>query len=200
MGRAYDPARAMRERLSLLEAREKGRAEARAVADGVAETVALACARAAAAFGRSPAARRAASAKRPTGARPASTGSPARGGSRRRRRRRGEAYMAPAGGAPSAAPTIGSTLEVQPSGGLAAGPSLGQLLRQAAGRQRAEAELAGFRARPVRPVGPGERVRPRLRTGTGPRARPPAASATPPRLEAVLKVALDLLSLPATRR
>ena len=45
MGRPYDPARATRERLLMLERREKAQAEARAVADGVAETVALARAR-----------------------------------------------------------------------------------------------------------------------------------------------------------
>src|ERR1700761_2756125 len=48
MGRAYDPARAMRERLKVLEARERSRAENRAVAEGVAETVALSQARGAA--------------------------------------------------------------------------------------------------------------------------------------------------------
>src|ERR1700760_286963 len=48
MGRAYDPARAMRERLKILEARERSRAEGHAVAEGVAETVALAEARGAA--------------------------------------------------------------------------------------------------------------------------------------------------------
>jgi hypothetical protein len=41
MGRAYDPARATRERLLMLERREKARAELRAVTEGVAETVAL---------------------------------------------------------------------------------------------------------------------------------------------------------------
>jgi len=50
----------------------------------------------------------------------------------------------PAGGI---APPIGSTLEVQPSGGLAAGPSLGLVLKQAAGRLRAEEELAALRTR-----------------------------------------------------
>src|SRR5258706_41028 len=47
-GAATPPARAMRERLKILEAREKGRAAAREVADGVAETVALARSRGAA--------------------------------------------------------------------------------------------------------------------------------------------------------
>src|SRR5438270_8882608 len=41
MGRPYDPARAMRERLKTLEARERARTEARAVAEGIEETVEL---------------------------------------------------------------------------------------------------------------------------------------------------------------
>lgn len=41
MGRGYDPGRATRERLLILERREKARAEASAVADGVAESVGL---------------------------------------------------------------------------------------------------------------------------------------------------------------
>src|SRR5438309_528613 len=56
MGRIHDPARAMRERLKILEAREKARAEARAVAEGVAETVGLARRRGAA-FEKPPAGR-----------------------------------------------------------------------------------------------------------------------------------------------
>ena len=48
MGRPYDPARAMRERLKILERREAARTEALAVAQGVAETVALSQARGAA--------------------------------------------------------------------------------------------------------------------------------------------------------
>src|SRR3569623_1078680 len=143
MGRAYDPARAMRERLKVLEARERQRTKARAVTEGVAETVAL-------------------------GARRGSEfekAAPIRGGRETPyRRQAGLDWLAKKGRITEAqkragetygacwrragqTPTIGSTLEVQPSGGLAAGPSLGQLLKQAAGRQRAEAELGARRAR-----------------------------------------------------
>ena len=82
---------------------------------------------------------------------------------------------------------------MQPSGGLAAGPSLGMLLKQAAGRQRAEAELTAMRARlfgqsdlvSVCDLVCGQELTPR-EAGGGKRE---AA-----RVEAVLKVALDLLA------
>jgi hypothetical protein len=194
MGRAYDPARAMRERLKMLEARERARTEARAVAEGVAETVDLDEARGAE-FEKTP---------------------PVRGGRETPYRRQagldwlarkgriteaqkaaGELYGACWRRAGSAS-SIGSTLEVQPSGGMAAGPSLAQLLRQAAGRQRAEAELAGYRARlfgqsdlvSVCDLVCGQELTPR-EAGGGERE---AA-----RIEAVLKVALDLLRLPRVR-
>ena len=189
MGRAYDPARAMRERLKVLEAREKGRAEARAVADGVAETVALARARGAAfekpqarKGGRETPYRRQAGLEWLFG----------KGRITARQRAAGEAYGAlwrRAGQGPS----IGSTLEVQPSGGLAAGPSLGLVLKQAAGRRRAEQELAGLRDRlfgqsdlvSVCDLVCGRELTPR-EAGGGDRE---AA-----RIEAVLKVALDILA------
>lgn len=189
MGRAYDPARAMCERLKVLEAREKARATARAVAEGVAESVALARGRGAA-F------------EKPAGA---------RGGRETPYRRQaglewlaskgritpaqkaaGEAYGARWRRAGSA-PTIGSTLAVQPSGGLAAGPSLALVLKQAAGRQRAQAELAEMRARlfgqsdlvTVCDLICGQELTPR-EAGGGDRDAV--------RIEAVLKVALDILS------
>jgi len=192
MGRAYDPARAMRERLKILEARERGRAEARAVADGVAETVALAQARGAA-FEK-PAARKGAR-ETPYRRQAGLDWLAAKGRITARQKLAGEAYGACWRRAGSA-PTIGSTLEVQPSGGLAAGPSLGQLLRQAAGRQRAEAELGAYRARlfgqsdlvSVCDLVCGQELTPR-EVGGGDRE---AA-----RLEAVLKVALDILAMSA---
>jgi hypothetical protein len=105
----------------------------------------------------------------------------------------GEAYGAcyRRAGAP---PHIGSTLEVQPGGGLAAGPSLGMLLKQAAGRQRAETELAEMRARLFRQsdlvsvcdLVCGRELTPREAGGGEREAQ---------RIEAVLKVALDLLML-----
>jgi len=191
MGRAYDPARAMRERLKTLEARERARTEARAVAEGVAETVELGRARGEA-FDK-PEPRRG---ERETAYR-------RQGGlewlMRKGRitaiqRAAGETYgacyrRAGAGG------HIGSTLEVQPGGGLAAGPSLGMLLKQAAGRQRAEAELRQMRERlfvqsdlvSVCDLVCGQELTPR-EAGGGEREGL--------RIEAVLKVALDLLARP----
>ncbi|WP_372785051.1 hypothetical protein [Phenylobacterium sp.] len=189
MGRAYDPARAMRERLQILEAREKGRAAAREVADGVSETVALAISRGAA-FEK-PAA--------PRGGRETPYRRQAglewlakKGRITETQKAAGEAYgdcWRRAGSAPA----IGSTLEVQPSGGLAGGPSLGLLLKQAAGRRQAEEALEGLRARlfgqsdlvTVCDLVCGQELTPR-EAGGGDRE---AA-----RVEAVLNVALDILS------
>lgn len=189
MGRAYDPARAMRERLKVLEARERQRSGARAVADGVAETVELASFRGSA-FEKE---------------------TPARGGrDTPYRRQAGLDWLAKKGRITDAqkragetygacwrragqTPTIGSTLEVQPSGGLAAGPSLGMVLKQAAGRQRAEAELGAMRIRlfaqsdlvSVCDLICGQELTPREAGGGDREAL---------RIEAVLKVALDILS------
>lgn len=193
MGRAYDPARAMRERLKILEAREKGRSEARAVADGVAETVGLGRARGA--VFEKPAARKG-ERETPYRRQAGLEWLLKKGRISVAQKAAGETYGAcwrRAGSAPS----IGSTLEVQPSGGVAAGPSLNLVLKQAAGRQRAEAELAGMRVRlfgqsdlvTVCDLICGQELTPR-EAGGGDRD---AA-----RIEAVLKVALDILS--ASRR
>ena len=194
MGRPYDPARAMRERLKVLEARERGRVEAVAVAEGVAETVALARARGGE-FAK-PAARKG---ERETAYRRQAGLEWLAGKGRitERQKAAGEAYGACWRRA-GASPSIGSTLEVQPSGGLAAGPSLGQVLKQAAGRQRAQAELAGFRARlfgqsdlvHVCDLICGQELTPR-EAGDGDRDAQ--------RIEAVLKVALDILGMPPAR-
>lgn len=190
MGRAYDPARAMRERLKILEAREKGRTEARAVADGVAESVALAQARGAE-FDK-PAARRG-ERETPYRRQAGLEWLLRKGRITERQKAAGESYGACFRRAGSA-PSLGSTLEVQPSGGLAAGPSLGLVLKQAAGRLRAEEELADFRARlfgqsdlvSVCDLVCGQELTPR-EAGGGERD---AA-----RIEAVLKVALDILAM-----
>lgn len=195
MGRAYDPARAMRERLKQLEARERARTEARAVADGVAETVDLAQARGTA-FDKAPAAR--GTRETPYRRQAGLDWLERKGRITALQKAAGEAYGACWRRA-GAAPSIGSTLEVQPTGGVAAGPSLTQLLRQAAGRQRAAAELAALRARlfgqsdlvSVCDLVCGQELTPR-EAGGGERE---AA-----RIEAVLKVALDLLRLPPLRR
>jgi hypothetical protein len=195
MGRAYDPARAMRERLKVLEAREKGRVEARAVAEGVAETVALARSRGAA-FDK-PAARKG-DRETPYRRQPGLDWLVGKGRITDRQKAAGEAYGACFRRAGSA-PTIGSTLEVQPSGGLAAGPSLAMLLRQAAGRQRAEEELSGYRARlfgqsdlvSVCDLICGQELTPREAAG---------GERDAARIEAVLKVALDILAMARSRR
>lgn len=189
MGRAYDPARAMRERLKMLEAREKGRAEATAVAEGVAETVALARSRGAA-FDKL--ATRKGERETPYRRQAGLEWLTKKGRISQRQKAAGESYGAcwrRAGSMPS----IGSTLEIQPSGGLAAGPSLGLVLKQAAGRLRAEEELTAMRARlfvqsdlvNVCDLICGQELTPR-EVGGGERE---AA-----RIEAVLKVALDILA------
>ena len=194
MGRAYDPARAMRERLKVLEARERDRTEARAVADGVAETVALAQARGGE-FER-PAARKG-ERETPYRRQAGLDWLAGKGRITARQKAAGESYGACFRRAGSA-PTMSSTLEVQP-GGFSGGPSLGLVLRQAAGRQRAEAELAGYRARlfgqsdlvTVCDLICGQELTPR-EAGDGDRD---AA-----RIEAVLKVALDIMAMAGVRR
>jgi hypothetical protein len=190
MGRPYDPARAMRERLKRLEAQARARTEARAVGEGVAETVGLAQARGAE-FEKAAVVRggRETPYRRQTGLEWLTR----KGRITPRQRQAGEAYGAAFRRA-AAAPTIGSTLEAQPSGGLAAGPSLGQILRTAAGRERAERELAAMRERlfgqgdlvSVCDAICGRELTPREAGGGDREAL---------RIEAVLKVALDLLAL-----
>ncbi|RAK60859.1 hypothetical protein DJ021_14090 [Phenylobacterium hankyongense] len=185
MGRAYDPARATRERLLMLERREKARAQARAVTDGVAESVALSRSRGAA-FAKEPGARDTPY-RRQCGldwlakkgrltARQLAAGE-----------RYGECYRLAAAEA-----SIGSTLEVQP-GSLPGGPSLAQVLRQGAGRKQAATRLALYRRQLLEQadlIGAcdricGQELTPR-EAGGGEREGL--------RLEAVLKVALDILA------
>jgi hypothetical protein len=189
MGRPYDPARAMRERLKRLEAQALARTEAKAVGEGVAETVALSQARGAE-FDKPPVVRggRETAYRRQTGL----DWLALKGRITPMQLRVGEAYGLAFRRA-QAAPTIGSTLEVQPSGGLAAGPSLGQILKAAAGRARAQDELAAMRARlfgqgdlvSVCDLICGRELTPREASGGDREAL---------RIEAVLKVALDLLA------
>jgi hypothetical protein len=190
MGRIHDPARAMRERLLLLERRAKARAEAEAVAQGVAETVALSEGRgagfdkpAAAAGGRERPYRRQAGLdwllrKGRINARQHAAGV-----------RYGDAWRRA-----GASPSIGSTLEAQPSGGQAGGPSLALILKLAEGRSQAQARLALYREQlfgqgdlvGVCDLICGQELTPR-EAGGGDRE---AA-----RIEAVLKVALDILAM-----
>lgn len=189
MGRAYDPARAMRERLKILERREAARTEALAVADGVAETVALSEARGAA-FDK-PAPKRG-ERETPYRRQPGLGWLAGKGRLSTRQLAAGERYgecYRRAGQASS----IGSTLEVQP-GGTAAGPSLNQLLRQAQGRRQAELRLAAYRERLFRQsdlvtvcdLVCGQELTPREAGGGDREAM---------RIEAVLKVALDILAM-----
>jgi hypothetical protein len=195
MGRAYDPARAMRERLKTLEARERARTQARAVAEGVAETVGLDAARGAE-FDKPPATRggRETPYRRQAGL----DWLERKGRITPRQKQAGEAYGALYRRA-GVTTTIGSTLEIQPNGGQSAGPSLALLMKMAAGRARAEAELAELRRQlfgqsdlvSVCDMICGQELTPR-EAGGGERE---AA-----RIEAVLKVALDLLGLTPARR
>lgn len=192
MGRAYDPARATRERLMELERREKARAEARAIAEGVAESVALARARGAA-FDK-PVVRRG---ERETPYRRQSglAWLLRKGRISDRQAAAGERYGAAYRRA-GATPTLGSTWEVQPGQGRRGGPSLGQILRQGAGRRQAEARLEACRSLLLGQVDLiaacdlccGQELTPREAAG---------ADRDAARLEAVLKVALDILAAAA---
>jgi len=195
MGRIHDPARVMRERLKILEAREKARADARAVAAGVAETVGLSRRRGAA-FEKPMPGR--GMRETPYRRQPGLEWLLKKGRITERQKAAGEAYGAVFRRAGSA-PQIGSTLEVQPGCGSAAGPSLGLVLRQAAGRLRAEEELAGLRDRlfgqsdlvTVCDLVCGQELTPR-EAGGGEREAG--------RVEAVLKVALDILAMARAAR
>jgi len=189
MGRPYDPARAMRERLKVLEARERARTEAKAVAEGVAESVELARERGGA-FDK-PAARRGEREtpyRRQTGLEWLAK----KGRITAAQRQAGEAYGAAFRRAGAGA-RIGSTLAVQPGGGAAGGPSLALVLARAEGRLRAEEALAAMRGRlfgqgdlvSVCDQVCGRELTPREAGGGDREAL---------RIEAVLKVALDLLA------
>lgn len=189
MGRAYDPARAMRERLKILEARERDRTEARAVAEGVEETVALSQARGAA-IEREPADR--AGRATPYHRRSGLEWLSAKGKISERQRVAGERYGACYRRA-GAQPTIGSTLDLAPGSSQPGGPSLGLLLKMAEGRRQAQAELAACRQAlfgqgdlvTACDLICGQELTPREAAGGDRDAA---------RMEAVLKVGLDLLA------
>jgi hypothetical protein len=188
MGRAYDPARAMRERLKILEARERDRTEARAVAEGVEETVALSQARGAA-IEREPADR--AGRTTPYHRRSGLEWLSAKGRISERQRLAGERYGASYRRAGAQA-AIGSTLDLTPGSSAAGGPSLGLLLKMAEGRRQAQAALAASRQAlfgqgdlvTACDLICGQELTPREAVGGDRDAA---------RMEAVLKVALDLL-------
>jgi hypothetical protein len=188
MGRAYDPARAMRERLKILEARERDRAEARAVAEGVEETVALSQARGAAIELETAGAGRLTPYRRRSGLEWLS----AKGKISERQRLAGERYGACYRRA-AAQPAIGSTLDIAPGSSAPGGPSLGLLLKMAEGRRRAQAELAASRQAlfgqgdlvTACDLVCGQELTPREAAG---------GDRDGARMEAVLKVGLDLLA------
>jgi hypothetical protein len=188
MGRPFDPARATRARLQKLEARQKTQAEARAVSEGVAETVTLSRAR---------------------GSAMVQADGGARSGPYQRqsglgwltRKGRLTPLQAAAGERYGAAfrrageaPGIKSTLDVQPGAGVAAGPSLALILRLGEGRRQAAAQLVDFRRRLLGQgdliaacdLVCGEELTPREACG--------GDSREAARVEAVLKVALDILA------
>jgi hypothetical protein len=189
MGRPYDPARAMRERLLKLERQARAREDARAVAEGVAETVGLARERGTA-FDK-PAAKR--GGRETPYRRQAGLEWLARKGRiSERQKAAGERYGACWRRA-EAAPTIGSTLEVQPGTSLAGGAPLSLVLAQAEGRKQAEAKLALYRRQLLGQFDLisacdlvcGQELTPREAA---------AGDRDSARLEAVLKVALDILA------
>jgi hypothetical protein len=183
MARAYDPARRMRERLLMLEQRR----DAEAIAAGVAETVGLSRARGAEIEG--PAAGRLAH-RRLTGlewlarkgrisAEAATAGA-----------RYGQAYRRA-----KTEPSLPSTLNAQPGATGIEGPTVAQLLEHAEGTASARLRLALLRRRLLSQPDLvaacdqicGEERTPR-EAGGGEREGV--------RLEAVLKVALDILAAP----
>ncbi len=194
MGRPYDPARAMRERLRKLEQREAGRLEAHAVAEGVAETVALDGDRGAE-FEKPPVQRggRETPYRRQAGLEWLAKKGRITVQQKAAGERYGEAYRRA-----GAAPALASSLQAAGThGGLSAGAPLALLLKLAEGRRRAEARLAAYRTRlftqsdlvTACDLICGQELTPR-EAGGGDRD---AA-----RIEAVLKVALDILALPAS--
>lgn len=187
MRRPYDPGRAMRERLQQMERRERLRDEAETVREGVAETVGLESGRGAV-FTEEP------------------QDGPRRGPYRRQS---GLDWLAAKGrltGDQKAAgerygvcfrravetPSIASTLEVQP-GGSGGGAPLPLLLARAEARRQAQQKLAMYRGRLW---GQGDLVTACDRV-CGDELTPREAAGgerEAGRLEAVLKVALDILA------
>ncbi|MCR5879401.1 hypothetical protein [Phenylobacterium sp. J367] len=188
MGRPFDPARETRARLQVLEARERARTEARAVAEGVAETVGLSQARGAAFTKDAQSKARATPYRRQAGL----AWLLRKGRITPRQAKAGELY-GEAFRRAAATPHIGSTLEVQPGPGLKAGPPLAVLVRMARGRREAEATLGGYRRRLFEQsdlvaacdLVCGQELTPREAAGCDRDAA---------RMEAVLKVALDILA------
>jgi hypothetical protein len=183
MGRPYDPAKAIRDRLKAMEQRQQARGEAEAVAEGVAETVALAAERGTAFEKRDGLYQR----------QPGLDFLARKGRLSVAQKAAGERYGACYRRAMASA-MIGSTLEVQP-GMSAAGPPLSALLAQAEGRRQAELKLAMYRRQLLGQadlIAACDRVCGRELTPREAAGGEREAS----RLEAVLLVALDILAAP----
>lgn len=187
MKRVHDPARATSDRLRSLERQSRARRDTKEVGEGIAESVALSRARGAA-FEKESAGKagRETPYRRQTGLQWLRRKGRINDIQAQAGERYGEAFRAA-----GATPAIGSTLEVQP-GSSAGGPPLGLILKQAEGRRQAELRLAGFRGQLLHQadlVGVcdlvcGRELTPREAAG---------GERDAARLEAVLKVALDLL-------
>jgi hypothetical protein len=190
MARKLDPARRARERLVRLERQEKARAEARAVMDGVAETVALSRARGTA-IETPPAGRRRVCAQ-PYRKQGGLEWLAKKGRLTAAQKAAGERYR-DAYRRVKLERSIPSTLNVRPGREDAGGPSLAQVLAHGEGTAQAQAVLVRLRRRLCNQpdlVGAcdlvcGEEKTPREAAG---------AEREAARLEAVLKVALDLLA------
>ena len=186
----HDLVRKARERLVRLEQQEKARVEARAVMDGVEETVALSRARGAAI--ETPAAGRRRVCAQPYRKQSGLDWLAKKGRLSAAQRQAGERY-GDAYRRVKLEKAIPSTLNIKPGREDARGPSLAEVLAHGEGTAQARARLAGFRRRlghQVDLVGAcdlicGEEQTPREAAG---------AERDAARLEAVLKVALDLLA------
>jgi len=190
MRRIHDPARAMRERLLRLEQQERARAEAREVAEGVAETVALSRARGAAIA--EPAAAQKRTRAQPYRRQTGLQWLALKGRLNRAQAAAGERY----GGIYRRAKTQGSlpsTWTISPGGsGAGGGPTVAEVLAHGEASAQAAAALARLRQRlggqsdlvQACDLVCGEELTPREAAGGEREAG---------RLEAVLKVALDLL-------
>ena len=192
MRRTMDPARRERERLSVIERREAVKAERQAVAEGVAETVGLSRAR-----GASFEAPKLERGRRQTPYRrqPGLEWLTRKGRLTPAQRAAGERY----GGCYRRAKVEGaipSSLDVKPRTGMPGGSPLASVLSHAEGTARASARLAQYRGRLWRQrdlikacdLVCGEELTPREAAESEREAG---------RLEAVLLVALDILSIEA---
>jgi hypothetical protein len=189
MPRVRDPAREARDRLLRLERQAKARAEAQAVAEGVAETVALSRARGSA-IEAPPAGARRGAYRRQEGLEWLARKGRISDAARAAGERYGWAYRRA-----RLEPSIPSTLDVKPGGGFPGAPPLAAVLTHGEGTELARRKLAEFRARLWRQ--PDLVAACDLVCGEEKTPREAAADDRDAvRLEAVLKVALDILAGP----